>query len=136
MAVKACGPNVCSLKLFILNVVITIINANTCYFCWWQSNCFKWKSIHLYTSYTRASSLFVLLKQDVCKLINPAIPTATVPEFLWDHINKDIDTLRIALGRSLDDVLMFLHSIIHLFVENEESYAGEIHRLNYVNYIT
>lgn len=82
----------------------------------------------LYTLLLQNAYLLIsfMLLQDVCKLIHPTIPTGAVPAFLWDHIHKDIDTLRVSLDRSLDDVFMFLHSLIHSFVENECSYAGKI----------
>ena len=82
----------------------------------------------LYTLLSRNAYLLIslMLFKDVCKLIHPTIPTGAVPDFLWDHIHKDIDTLRVSLDRSLDDVFMFLHSLIHSFIENECSYAGKI----------
>lgn len=60
------------------------------------------------------------------QLIQPAIPTFTVSDFLWAHLSKDIDTLQVSLDRSLDDILMFLHSTIHSFLEGDTSYAGNV----------
>ncbi|XP_062570766.1 E3 ubiquitin-protein ligase RNF213-like isoform X2 [Saccostrea cucullata] len=61
---------------------------------------------------------------DVCGLIQPVIPSDMVPDFLWEHISKDIDILRTSLDRSIDDLFMFLHSTIQSFVENDTSYSG------------
>lgn len=60
------------------------------------------------------------------QLIQPAIPTFTVSDFLWAHLSKDIDTLQVSLDRSLDDILMFLHSTVHSFLEGDTSYAGNV----------
>lgn len=60
------------------------------------------------------------------QLIQPAIPTFTVSDFLWAHLGKDIDTLQVSLDRSLDDIFMFLHSMIHSFMEGDTSYAGNV----------
>lgn len=40
-------------------------------------------------------------------------------------MNKDIEILQASLDRSIDEVFMFLHTIIHSFVENDSGYAGK-----------
>lgn len=62
----------------------------------------------------------------MCQIIRPIIQTDAVPDFLWAHLNKDIDTLQISLDRSLDEVFMFLHSMIHSFVMPDTNFAGKI----------
>lgn len=61
----------------------------------------------------------------MCQIIRPVIPTDTVTDFLWAHLNKDIDTLQVSLDRSLDEVFMFLHSTIHSLVMRETNYGGK-----------
>lgn len=69
------------------------------------------------------------------QLIQPAIPTFTVSDFLWAHLSKDIDTLQVSLDRSLDDILMFLHSTIHSFLEGDTSYAGNVLTIVFNKYL-
>lgn len=69
------------------------------------------------------------------QLIQPAIPTFTVSDFLWAHLSKDIDTLQVSLDRSLDDILMFLHSTIHSFLEGDTSYAGNVLAIVFNKYL-
>lgn len=69
------------------------------------------------------------------QLIQPAIPTFTVTDFLWAHLSKDIDTLQVSLDRSLDDILMFLHSTIHSFLEGDTSYAGNVLTIVFNKYL-
>lgn len=69
------------------------------------------------------------------QLIQPAIPTFTVSDFLWAHLSKDIDTLQVSLDRSLDDILMFVHSTIHSFLEGDTSYAGNVLTIVFNKYL-
>lgn len=69
------------------------------------------------------------------QLIQPAIPMFTVSDFLWAHLSKDIDTLQVSLDRSLDDILMFLHSTIHSFLEGDTSYAGNVLTIVFNKYL-
>jgi hypothetical protein len=54
--------------------------------------------------------------QEVCDLIKPAIEVDRVDVFLLDHINADLSIIRRALGKSKDDVLLLLHSILYHMV--------------------
>lgn len=62
----------------------------------------------------------------MCQIIRPTIPTDAVPDFLWAHLNKDFDTLQVSLDKSLDEVFMFLHSMIQSFVTPDTNYAGKV----------
>ena len=65
--------------------------------------------------------LLIMLLQGVQSLIKPDIDINGVEEFLWAHIQQDIDDIHRALGRSVDDVLLLMHTIVDhiLRVHNE-----------------
>ncbi|XP_053388236.1 E3 ubiquitin-protein ligase rnf213-alpha-like [Mercenaria mercenaria] len=65
--------------------------------------------------------------QGVQMLIKPDIEENQVQEFLWTHIQLDIDDIQKALNRSADDVLLFMHTIIDciLRTHNEGEYVRD-----------
>ncbi|XP_060586335.1 E3 ubiquitin-protein ligase rnf213-alpha-like [Ruditapes philippinarum] len=52
-------------------------------------------------------------QQAIQRLIRPDIDVNNVVEFLWAHINLDIDDLQRTLGRSIDDALLLMHTIVN-----------------------
>ncbi|KAK3585587.1 hypothetical protein CHS0354_036774 [Potamilus streckersoni] len=55
--------------------------------------------------------------QAVSQFIKPMISSHAVPQFLWQHIEHDLDDLHRALGKSLDDIFIILHSILSGMME-------------------
>ncbi|KAL3881517.1 hypothetical protein ACJMK2_027949 [Sinanodonta woodiana] len=53
----------------------------------------------------------------VSQFIKPNITNDIVPQFLWQHIEHDLVDLHRALGKSLDDVFITLHSILSGMME-------------------
>lgn len=56
--------------------------------------------------------------QGVHMLIKPDIEVNQVEEFVWAHIQLDVDDLHRALGRSVDDVLLLMHTVIDSIMRN------------------
>ncbi len=56
------------------------------------------------------SSLVCL--QAVTNLIYPA-PQNDVGQFFWEHLQKDLEIIHLATGKSVDDVFLLLHFICH-----------------------
>jgi len=54
--------------------------------------------------------------QAVCNLIESAVTVGEVETFLWNHISADLSIIGRALGKSKDDVLLLLHSILYHMV--------------------
>ncbi|KAK3585576.1 hypothetical protein CHS0354_036763 [Potamilus streckersoni] len=54
----------------------------------------------------------------VSQFIKPDIAEDMVSQFLWQHIEHDLDDLHRALGKSLDDIFITLHSILSDIMEN------------------
>ncbi|XP_053396009.1 E3 ubiquitin-protein ligase rnf213-alpha-like [Mercenaria mercenaria] len=50
--------------------------------------------------------------QGVHLLIKPDIAINDVEEFLWAHIQQDVDDIHRTLGRSVDDVLLLMHTTV------------------------
>ena len=46
-------------------------------------------------------------------LIKPDMVAQDIPQFLWDHIEADLNNFRRVLGCSIDDVFILMHSIIN-----------------------
>ena len=51
--------------------------------------------------------------QAVAGLIKPMMEAPNVPQFLWDHIDADLNNLQRVFGCSIDDVFILMHSIIN-----------------------
>ncbi|KAK3585575.1 hypothetical protein CHS0354_036762 [Potamilus streckersoni] len=54
----------------------------------------------------------------VSQFIKPDITNDMVSQFLWQHIEHDLDDLHKALGKSLDDVFIIMHSILFGVMES------------------
>ncbi|XP_053396339.1 E3 ubiquitin-protein ligase rnf213-alpha-like isoform X2 [Mercenaria mercenaria] len=50
--------------------------------------------------------------QGIHILIKPDIEINSVAQYLWAHLNLDLEDLQRALGRSIDDVLLLMHTIV------------------------
>ena len=53
------------------------------------------------------------LLQAVVAVIKPDVEAQQIPDFLWGHVNADLNTLQRVLGCSIDDVFILVHSIIN-----------------------
>ena len=52
----------------------------------------------------------------VAGLVKPPVAAEHLPQFLWDHILKDLELLAASLGRSQDDALILIHVILdHMY---------------------
>ena len=57
--------------------------------------------------------IHIIFSQAVAGLMKPMVEAHNIPQFLWDHIEADLDNLRRILGCSIDDVFILIHSIIN-----------------------
>ncbi|XP_053396010.1 E3 ubiquitin-protein ligase rnf213-alpha-like [Mercenaria mercenaria] len=64
--------------------------------------------------------------QGVHALIKPDIDNNGVEEFLWAHIQQDVDDIHRTLGRSVDDVLLLMHTAVDYIMRahNEGDHVG------------
>ncbi|XP_053396335.1 E3 ubiquitin-protein ligase rnf213-alpha-like isoform X2 [Mercenaria mercenaria] len=64
--------------------------------------------------------------QGVHALIKPDIDNNGVEEFLWAHIQQDVDDIYRTLGRSVDDVLLLMHTTVDYIMRahNEGDHVG------------
>ncbi|XP_053396012.1 E3 ubiquitin-protein ligase rnf213-alpha-like [Mercenaria mercenaria] len=62
--------------------------------------------------------------QGIKSIIKPDIETDQVEEFLWQHIQLDVEDLHNAITRSVDDVLLFMHSVINGILKKHN--AGDV----------
>ena len=52
-------------------------------------------------------------------MIKPELKPDNVLPFLWAHIEKDLSTIRSAVGRSVDDVYILMHNICRFMMEKQ-----------------
>lgn len=53
------------------------------------------------------------LLQAVVPVIKPDVEAQQIPDFLWGHVNADLNNLQRVLGCSIDDIFILMHSIIN-----------------------
>ena len=53
------------------------------------------------------------LLQAVVAVIKPDVQAQQISDFLWGHVNADLNTLQRVLGCSIDDVFILMQSIIN-----------------------
>lgn len=51
--------------------------------------------------------------QSIAELIKPDLLAATVEQYLWDHIQRDMEDIQRILTRNVDDVLLAIHIIVN-----------------------
>ena len=59
--------------------------------------------------------LFFFLKA-TAQLIKPSCQPDVVAQFLWRHLQRDLDILGRALGRSVDDAALTVHLVLHQMI--------------------
>lgn len=64
-------------------------------------------------SMTRSTSLFF---KATAQVIKPRCEPSDAAEFLWRHLQRDLDVLGRALGRSVDDAALTVHLVLHRMI--------------------
>ena len=47
------------------------------------------------------------------------IPATSLPEFFWKHLEKDLELLQQATGKSFDECLLFCHLILQRVLQTD-----------------
>ena len=63
--------------------------------------------------------------KDVTQLIYPPVDHKKVVDFLWDHLNTDINQLSAACGKSQDDCFFIMHMVLHNMISVQQSQQGK-----------
>ena len=61
----------------------------------------------------RSLSLFL---KAAAQVIKPRCKPCDAAEFLWRHLQRDLDVLGRALGRSVDDAALTVHLVLHRMI--------------------
>ncbi|XP_051888724.1 E3 ubiquitin-protein ligase rnf213-alpha-like [Pristis pectinata] len=61
--------------------------------------------------------------QIIAEMIRPLV--SNVPEFLWDHLKKDLDQLGKSLGKNIDDVATCVHLVIDQLLNQPQGRAAK-----------
>ena len=70
---------------------------------------------------TRSTSLFF---KATAQVIEPRCEPSDVAEFLWRHLQRDLDVLARALGRSVDDAALTVHLVLHRMISHNGGETG------------
>ena len=60
------------------------------------------------------------------EVIKPPCQPEHVAEFLWQHMQRDLDVLGRALGRSVDDAALAVHLVLHQMIIRNGGQTGKI----------
>ena len=58
-------------------------------------------------------------------MITPSCKPEHVVEFLWKHMQRDLDVLGRALGRSVDDAALTVHLVLQHMISLNEGQTGK-----------
>ena len=58
-------------------------------------------------------------------LITPPCPSQSEGEFLWEHLQRDLDVLGRALGRSVDDAALTVHLVLARMISQNGGQTGK-----------
>mgnify|MGYP000444686194 CR=1 FL=1 len=70
---------------------------------------------------TRSTSLFF---KATAQVIKPRCEPSDAAEFLWRHLQRDLDVLGRALGRSVDDAALAVHLVLHRMISINAGETG------------
>ena len=59
-------------------------------------------------------------------MITPSCKPEHVAEFLWKHMQRDLDVLGRALGRSVDDAALTVHLVLQRMILLNGGQTGKI----------
>ena len=57
-----------------------------------------------------------ILPKAIAQVITPPDEPEQVAEFLWKHMQRDLDVLGRALGRSVDDAALTVHLVLQQMI--------------------
>ncbi len=55
--------------------------------------------------------------QGLCDLVKPGVRAPHLPEFFWTHLEKDLELLGKATGKSLDEAAVMMHLVLKQILE-------------------
>lgn len=58
------------------------------------------------------------------QLITPPCQSQSVAQFLWEHLQRDLDVLGRALGRSVDDAALTVHLVLQQMISLNGGQTG------------
>ena len=64
------------------------------------------------------------------QLIYPPVDHKKVVDFLWDHLNTDINQLSVACGKSQDDCFFIMHMVLHNMISVQQSQQGKWNKVS------
>jgi len=71
------------------------------------------------------NNFFCLSFQVTAQLITPPCEPEHVAEFLWQHMQRDLDVLGRALGRSVDDAALTVHLVLQRTISLNGGQTGK-----------
>ena len=85
-----------------------------------------------YYYYITVSS--TLPSKATAQLITPPCESENVAEYLWQHLERDLDVLRKALGLSVDDAASTVHLVLQQMISLNGGHSGKTELHFYVTY--
>ena len=65
-----------------------------------------------------------LSSKETAQLITPPCQLPSVAQFLWKHLQRDLDVLGRALGRSVDDAALTVHLVLQQMISLNGGQTG------------
>ena len=65
-----------------------------------------------------------LSSKETAQLITPPCQLQSVAQFLWKHLQRDLDVLGRALGRSIDDAALTVHLVLQQMISLNGGQTG------------
>ena len=57
-------------------------------------------------------------------MIEPEIAAENAPEFVWNHLQKDLKNLAEALGKNIDDTSVVVHMVLQQMLTTSVGLEG------------
>ena len=68
--------------------------------------------------------IYNLSSKATAELITPPCQSQPVEQFIWQHLQRDLDVLGRALGRSVDDAAMAVHLVLQRMISLKGGQTG------------
>ena len=62
---------------------------------------------------------------ELADMVHPDVPGDYLPQFFWEHLQRDMDVLSKSLNLNKDDTVIVVHNVLRSFIQLQQ-YPGNV----------
>lgn len=96
------------------------------FICWKINHCWRQLPLVFYIFQKIKLNQVFFSSKATAELITPQCQSQSVAQFLWQHLQRDLDVLGRALGRSVDDAALTVHLVLQRMISLNGGQTGNL----------